>query len=78
MNYFDANKLWEALNEVMLSDERFKGYRPALKHIDGEVPNMYKVEIREAYSGDEDVKPCAARRWTAGGASATTTRPTKM
>ena len=45
------------LNEVMLSDERFKGYRPVLKHIDGdEVINSYKVEIREAYSSEQPAK----------------------
>ena len=50
MNLDSANKLWEALNDVMTSDERLKGYRPVLKHIDGdEVLNSYKVEIREAY-----------------------------
>lgn len=67
MTYYDANRLWEALNEVMLSDERFKGYRPTLKHVDGEVLNMYKVEIREAYSGDKDEKPALRQmmdRWT--------------
>jgi hypothetical protein len=49
MTYGKANELWEALNEVMLTDERFKGFRPVLKHIDGEVINNYKIEIREIY-----------------------------
>ena len=50
MTYKQANELWEALNEVMLADERFKGYRPILQHVDSSELNNYKVEIREVYT----------------------------
>ena len=54
MTYKQADELWQALNDVMLTDERFKGYRPVIQHIDvpkewGGGVNNYRVEIRKAY-----------------------------
>ena len=54
MTYKQADELWQALNDVMLTDERFRGYRPVIQHIDvpkewGGGVNNYRVEIREAY-----------------------------
>lgn len=45
MTYFDASQLWENLNETMLNDERFRGFRPAIIKAGSE----YEVKIREIY-----------------------------
>ena len=49
MTYKQAEELWLALNDVMLNDERFRGYRPVIKRKDGVVHNYYHIEIRGIY-----------------------------
>lgn len=47
MTYMEAHNIWKALNDVMTSDNRFNGYRPAMQRKDN---GTYTVLIRECYT----------------------------